>query len=129
MTIYIFAIQQSLIALAIQDEVRMPFVAIRCHSLSNVNAMAFFQKSKKTATHSCSGLLFAHTSQHLLLRLLTQLSKGDYMYALQKHSAKILFFYYIKKTLQRTYQQFIIFSLSHGLHSYTVTRLHAPVTL
>ena len=47
MTIYIFAIQQSLIALAIQDEVRMPFVAIRCHSLSNVNAMAFSKKQKR----------------------------------------------------------------------------------
>ncbi|MBR2032131.1 MAG: hypothetical protein IKA04_07965 [Alistipes sp.] len=44
---YIFAIQQSLIALAIQDEVRMPFVAIRCHSLSNVNAMAFSKKAKR----------------------------------------------------------------------------------
>ncbi len=108
MTIYIFAIQQSLIALAIQDEVRMPFVAIRCHSLSNVNAMAFFKKAKKTATIPCSGLLSAHARPRHLLRLsLTLLhTRGD-MYSLQKHSAKILFFYYIKKTLQRTYQQFI----------------------
>ena len=74
----------------------------------NVNAAAFC-KSKKTATHPCSGLLSAHAPQHLRLRLLSTLLlyDGEYMYALQKHRAKILFFYFIKKSFRQIFQQFI----------------------
>ena len=100
-------------------------LAIQCHSLPLLFApttthysvcatlysllSTHYSLTKKTATHPCSGLLSAHAPQHLLLRLLSTLLKvREYMYALQKHSAKIAFFYLIKKSPTQFFQQFIV---------------------
>ena len=87
---------------------RMPLNAILLAPLSSL--VSRLSSNEKRPLHTrVVAFLFAHAPQHLLLRLLsTLLHERASMYALQKHSAKILFFYYIKKPSKQIFQQFIV---------------------
>ena len=90
---------------------RMPLNAILLAPLSSL--VSRLSSNEKRPLHTrVVAFLFAHAPQHLLLRLLsTLLHERASMYALQKHSAKILFFYYIKKPSKQIFQQLIKISL------------------
>ena len=79
---------------------------IGCAESSSTPHYSLLTKQKRSP-HTCVTTLLLRT--HALQRLLhlsTLLNKG-YMYALQKHSAKIAFFYNIKKPILQIFQQFI----------------------
>ena len=76
--------------------------------MPDANIFASLKNQKRPLHTRVVTLLSAHAPLHLLLRLSTLLlHEGVSMYALQKHSAKIAFFYIIKKPFTQFFQQLI----------------------